>query len=188
MRCFLTTSSVSLAAIALFAAGPASASSNLLDNPTFQNNGAGWTVMYAQSGSDFNFSGVLANFGSVGAYDDVISQTLATTPGQLYTISFNLIHYYSDVANDFSASFGGNTIYSLTNAGYFNTTLVTETAAATSTSTVLAFAGREVPNWYSLSNPSVSAVPDPIAGAGLPAVLGLLGLAFLYRRQRLHSI
>jgi hypothetical protein len=100
----------------------------------------------------------LAAIGSAHAstYDDELSQVLATTPGQTYTLSFELAHDETDSQNDFSVEFGGSTVFSLVNAPAFGYTLETVSVTATSSSTTLAFFGREVPAWYDLDDVSVA--------------------------------
>jgi hypothetical protein len=180
-----------VSAIIMLSASHASAQ-NLVTNPDFLSGSTGWSLTPATSGSGFyfNFPYAGANFGAVGAYNDVLSQVLATTPGTLYKIAFDLQHWATNNANEFSASFGVNTIYSIVSASAFGAATITATATANSSSTTLAFAGREAPNWYILSNVSVTAtaVPGPIAGAGLPALVSLLGFGFFYRRQRSLSV
>ena len=75
-----------------------------------------------------------ANFGATGNFDDVLSQILTTTPGQSYTISFELALASTDSQNDFSVFFGGNQLYSLTNGSSFGYQLLSFTSTATSAS------------------------------------------------------
>jgi hypothetical protein len=89
-------------------------------------------------------------------FDDEISQDLATTAGDTYTITFELAHDSTNDQNDFSVLFGGTTVYSLVNSAAFPYTLVSVTGTATSSSTTLSFLGREVPAWYELDDVSVS--------------------------------
>jgi flagellin len=154
-----------------------------------------WTLVNAPSGSDF-FVGPTpgfptfsppnsANFGAVGTTDDVLSQTLATTVGVTYTLSYWLSHDSTNSENDFSASWGGVTIPGsvLVNSASFPYTLFTFSVTATSSSTVLAFSGREVPAWFGLDDVSVvSSVPEPSTFA-IAGVAGLLGLGYSLRRR-----
>jgi hypothetical protein len=100
----------------------------------------------------------LVTIGSVHAspFDDELSQVLATTPGATYTLSFELAHDSTNNENDFSVQFGGGTVFSLVNSAAFDYTLETLTVTATSSSTTLAFFGREVPAWYELDDVSVA--------------------------------
>jgi hypothetical protein len=157
-----------------------------------------WTFTPAASGSDF-FVGPgpvfgafsppnSANFGAVGSFDDSISQTLSTTPGVTYTLSYELAHADTDSANDFHASWGGVVIPGsvLVNAAEFNYTLFSFTVAVTSSSTVLQFSGREVPSWYELDNVSVSSIiPEPasLSLLGIGAA-GLIGYTLCRRKVR----
>ncbi len=153
-----------------------------------------WTLTHASSGSDF-FVGSgpgfgafsppnSANFGAVGDFDDELSQVLATVVGDSYTLTYELAHDDTDSENDFSVTWGGVLIpgSSLLNAAEFGYTLFTFTdLLATSSSTTLAFFGREVPAWYDLDNVSVtgtSAIPEPASLLLLGTVLmGLAGYA-----------
>jgi hypothetical protein len=196
-----------LSVAAVLAAGTmlslsAPASANLVTNGNFDADSPdsgvaplGWTLVLAPSGSDF-FVGSgpgfgpfsppnSANFGATGGFDDVLSQVLSTTPGQAYTISFELAHDSTNNVNDFSANFGTNQILSLTNTAEFAYTLYSFTDTATSSSTTISFAGRENPAWYDLDNVDVevaTAVPEP----GSLAVFGaaLFGLGMLSWRRR----
>ena len=63
------------------------------------------------------------------------------------------------MANDFSASFGGVQLLTKVNNASFNYTTFSYTVMATSDSTTVSFAGREVPGLYELDN--VSVTDDP---------------------------
>jgi len=187
----------------LAASGAAQAGPNLVANPNFDDNSPpfgtaplDWTFTPAASESYF-FVGAApgfgafsppnsANFGAVGAFDDELSQVLATVPGT-YSISFELAHDSTDSANDFSVTFGGTTIFSLVNAAAFPYTLETFSAVTTSSLTTLAFFGREKLAWYDLDNVSVTlistAVPEPATWSMM--LVGFAGLGFAeYRRLR----
>jgi len=185
---------------ALLPVGGAASAAQLVANPNFDldtppRNTApvDWTLTPAPSGATFFVGpGPLfgafsppnsANFGATRAFDDVLSQTLNTVPGATYTISFELAHTSSNTANDFSATFGGLPLLSLTNSGSFPYTLFTFLDVATSSSTVLSFAGRENPAWYDLDNVSVTGpVPEPATWAML--ILGVAMIGFVARRRR----
>jgi hypothetical protein len=194
-----------LAASAMLSSG-SSTSANLVANPNFdldsppaQTAPLDWTFTPAASGSDFmvgpgagfgSFSPPnAANFGATGPFDDELSQVLSTVAGDSYTISFELAHPETNTANDFSAWFGGAELYSLVNASAFPYTLVTLSGVATSSSTTLAFYGRENPFWYVLDNVSVTgpAIPETPTWTMLLAGfagLGLIGMRGAGRRQK----
>jgi hypothetical protein len=173
-----------------------SARANLVANPNFDLSplGVDWTFTPAPSGSDFFYGagptfGAFsppnsANFGAVGAFDDEISQVLATTPGASYTISFELAHDSTNAENDFSVTFGGTTVFSIVNTAEFGYTLETVTGVATSSSTTLAFFGREVPAWYDLDNVSVVPTPEPPTWSMM--LVGFAGLGFAGYRRRMR--
>ena len=189
------------AGVMLSLGGPARA--NLVANPGFdldippsQTAPLDWTFTQAQSGTDFfvgsvgSYPGVFstpnaANFGATGTFDDELSQALATTPGQTYTISFELAHSGgTESPNDFSVEFGGNTILSLDSASEFNYTKETFTVTATSSSTVLAFFGRENDAWYALDDVSVVSVVSatPLPATWTMLIAGFAGLGFFAYR------
>jgi len=143
------------------------------------------------NGVSTGFDGYLPNTGTYFAYlgpvgsDDTLSQILATIPGVTYTISWYL---GSDggTPNDFSATWGGTSIFSQTNLpgtdGGYN--LYTFSEVATSNSTNLTFGFRDDPGYLALDDVSVtsgSSAPEPGALALLSA--GLLGMALLRRRR-----
>lgn len=188
-----------------FAAAGAHASTNLVQNgdfeanftsgPAFETAPLGWTLSPALADSDFyvgggtqygSYSGInSANFGAFGNYDDELSQDISTIAGHTYTVSFELAHFNTDSQNDFSASFGGVQGLSLVDTSAFGYTRESFTTTATSSSTALAFYGREVPGWYELDHVSVvdlAAVPEP--STWLLMIAGLGGVGLMLRRAR----
>ena len=150
---------------------------------------AGFTLVtgnsYAQSGS---YGAALGPNGS----DGFLSQTIATTIGTTYDISF--WHFgYNSGPNDFTASFGGVVLLSYVNSttqptSYNNlNALYAFTVVATSTSAVLQFQFRDDYSYQGLDNisvvaaPRVLSVPDSGPGLALTAVT-LLGVCGVFRK------
>jgi hypothetical protein len=134
----------------------------------------------------YNGSNYFAGLGFNGS-DGTISQTIATTPGTTYAFSYA---YFAEpgTPNDFTASFGGNPVFSVVNDTSDNTNPITWSqqsyiVTATSTSTVISFTSRNDPDYDGLDSVSLVAVPEPSA---LVALFGLAvaGLTFGATRQR----
>lgn len=131
--------------------------------------------------------------------DGFLSQTLATTPGQAYTISYWLASDTSSltntVSNDFSASFGGQSLFSQTNLaatdGHADSaddyTLYSFTEVATGTSSVLQFGFRNDGSEFRLDDVGAALAPIPESSTtisfGLLLALGT-GVVVLQTRRR----
>ena len=96
-----------------------------------------------------------AGMGSIGA-DGTLSQTIATTAGQTYTLSFWLQNEASGT-NDFKAIWNGQTLLSLTNAAQSGYTQYTYTVTATGSTTTLEFSAANGPSQWDLDNISLTA-------------------------------
>jgi hypothetical protein len=171
-------------------AGPARA--NMLVNGGFetgdftgwsQSGNTGFTFVSPNDPNSGKYSAWLGPVGSLG----YLSQTVATTPGNSYTLDFFLA---SDgrTPNEFQVLFGGTTVFDQTNIPSQGYTDYQFTVAATSSSTTLQFGFRNDQGFLMLDD--VSLTPSSsVAGAPEPAgltllALGCLGLAARARRRR----
>jgi hypothetical protein len=101
-------------------------SANLIVNPGFETGDfTGWTVSPAVSlsslavvASSAHSGTYTVSFGASGVDLDVISQSIATTQGTLYELSFWL--EIANTNNEFQVSFGGVTVLQLIDKGSLN--------------------------------------------------------------------
>ncbi len=157
------------------------------------------TVVSAASPGNYNaylpHTGVYsAQFASSAVPDDVLAQTVATTAGMNYTVSFWLANDNQGLTpeNDFKVSFNGSSLLDLENAGDFSYTHFQFTEAATETASSLTFTGRQPPGAFYLDDVSVTAaapVPEAssVVSLGVLLTLGLGGLALSARRRKAAS-
>ena len=176
------------AVAALSLAHPASA--NLVKNGGFETGDfTGWTVTKAAiesiifvdhgPGPDTTFG---AFFGATSTDFDAISQTFATTPGALYTLSFfyQVVNTKFPADNEFRVLFAGAVVFDNLNANPGFGTFTFNLQAA-GTLTTLEFEGRNFPAFDFLDDVSVTGVPD--AGSTFPLLgFALLGLTALRRK------
>ena len=121
-----------------------------------------------------------AGMGSMGS-DGTLSQTVATTAGQTYTLSFWLENEGS-TGNDFKATWNGQTLLSLANAGQSGYKQYTYSVTAAGPSSTLVFSAMNTPSQWDLDNVSLTAkastssasAPNTTAGA-LANVISLAG-------------
>lgn len=190
-----------LAAAALSACLPM-AHAELVINGGFSSGFSGWTVTPAAAGSsittglvNFPISGNAARFGAFSGLDDTISQTLATTVGATYNVSFNLRNDGTR-PNHFAFNWNGGTAeLNLADVNpdsswlTYNFLLLTASSAATT----ISFSGyNNSGSVFALDNVSVTeAAPSPPTPASVPepaslglAALGLLAAARVRRQAR----
>ena len=189
----------------LAVAGPAAAQ-NLVQDPGFEdtvapNGGSratsspGWMLnsdtftYFATTGSGFtpNSGNWIIVFGDESpqtAATAVLSQVIPTVPGQQYAVSFFLANL-GNPTDQFTATFGNQTLLSLSNAQPFPYTQYLATVVASSTQTTLSFVGEQVPSYFELDDISVvAAAPAPTPGAGALSFIAGLGGLLLYRTRR----
>ena len=143
---------------------------SLVANGSFETNSfSGWTLGGNDGGSQIILDSnaeqgsYAAEMGPVGS-NGSISQTIATTPGAQYQLTFWLANDPTGAKatpNDFTASWNGTTLLSLTNAPQQGYTEYTYDVTATGSSTTLEFAARQDPAWWNLDNIAVSEVTAP---------------------------
>ena len=134
-------------------------------------------------------SAYAAGLGSMGS-DGTLSQTIATTAGQTYTLSFWLQNEGSG-GNDFKAIWNGQTLLSLTNAAQSGYTEYTYSVTATSSTSTLEFSAANNPSQWDLDNISLAAngttgsSPPPSAPA-ISAIVDRPPVAPLAPARRSH--
>jgi len=157
---------------------------NLVINPGFESgaflpgwtNNSGGNFVNASNAHSGTYSAWMGAVGSDGSFQ----QSIATTVGLLYNVSFWL-ESPGGTPNDFSASFGGVTFYTITNAGAFPYTQFMGNITATTASSLLLFSARQDPSYWHVDDVDVHLVPEP-GTLGLIA-LGALGLVGALRKR-----
>ena len=217
-----TASLALLAAITLALAAPAHAqivtNGGFEDSDTANGHFTGWTLSGAADFTSANpntfvfgnpHSGDFAAWlGPVGS-DGFLSQTLTTTVGQAYTLTYwlsvdtsNLTSTAANgnaepaVTNDFITSFNGQTVFAQNNLaptdGHTDSaddyTKFSFSTVATSTSTPLQFGFRNDTSEFRLDDVSVSntttPVPEPSTLVSFAVLLSLTGAVVVARRRK----
>lgn len=148
-----------------------------------QGGNTGFTFVGSSSPISGGYSAWLGPVGSIGT----LSQVLSTVTGSSYSLSFD---FNGDLGTpgSFAVSIGGVQVLSIPSSTLlaWSNTHIAGTFVASSSSTTLEFAFQQDPAYWRLDNVSVTGdvapVPGPIAGAGLPLVLGLAGVVGWRRR------
>jgi hypothetical protein len=180
-------------ALAVMVSTPKTFAQNLVANGSFETGDfTGWTSggnfedTFVETGAFYDYTGAqdgiyYAALGPVGS-DGTLSQTFSDTAGGHYTFSFWFASV-GDNPSDFSASWDGNQLLSLTNPNTGSSwTQYTYNVTGTGTDTIQ-FAFRDDPGYMALDNVSVSAAgggttPEPssimLFGTGVVALGGMV--------------
>ena len=166
-----------------------SAHANLVANGDFESGDFnGWTVTEADS--DISFVGVDEQAPNTGSFEaffgssapSSISQTIGTTTGQTYDVSFALANSNYLVAdtvatNSFDFAWSGASVVSLTNQSFGDYVLYDYQLVAAGSTASLAFTFQNPSAFWNLDSvdvEAVAAVPEPstfcLAGLGIGAL------------------
>ena len=127
-----------------------------------------------------------AFFGSTAADGGAsISQSLVTTPGQMYTLSFDLANDNGGLApvNELDVVVGAVTAFDFTDLPDQNYVHEQYSFVASGNSTLLEFSGSNDQSYFDLDNVAVAAAPEPSALA-LGGIAALLSCAALRRLKQ----
>lgn len=152
---------------------------------------AGWTVLGTSpnigvDSSNPNSGLNEAFLGTIGG-TGTLQQTLTTTAGTTYVVSFALENQGGPITgtNSFQATFGGSSLLTLSNAPTdFGYNLYSFNVTASGVSTLLAFNEQNDEfNWF-LDDVSVNAIGVPEPSSGILFGTALAACTLLFRRQR----
>jgi hypothetical protein len=201
LGCLRNAAVAVLVACAAVTTQPARAQ-NLVLNPGFEDSigsatSPGWTLgmsgepytYFDQNGGSARTGLWSATFGDATQQDgtiDTLSQVITTVPQTTYLVSFYLADASPGGGKNFTATFDGQTVLSLTateSAGY---TFYSADIVATSSQSTLAFSGFNPPAQFYLDDISVEAegAPAPVPGTGgLSLIAGAAMLAGAHWRR-----
>ena len=195
MKKFAKGALFAFAGAAALMSAPASAAELVIDGGFESGNLSAWTNTGNLGGTTVTngaartglFGARLAPVGSIGT----LSQVLNTIAGQTYTISFDLRNGGDGVQNSFAVLFGGNTIFSQTNAvGPVSYLTQSFSAVATSALTNLTINYRHDRRFLNLDNVSVqgvAGVPEPETWMMLLFGFGVAGFAMRRRNREVSA-
>jgi hypothetical protein len=194
----LKLASIAVAALGILASGPSAAASIIVNGGFETGDLTGWT----QSGFIGGTGVCLAGSNFMGATCSVASgqyafadgpttlgsllQTVSTTPGQLYQLSFFLRNdnLGQAPANQLTAYWDGTPVYSVTNAADQGFQLVlVEGLSSASSSVVVQFSAFNQPGGFFLDDISADPIPEPGTLALLVSGGGLLLFGHRLRRR-----
>jgi hypothetical protein len=155
-----------------FTVGAVQGQTDLVVNGGFETGDfTGWTVTDDTGGisvDDGSNSGITphsgnyeAGLGTIGALG-YLSQTLPTTAGATYVLSFWLNSPDGDTPNEFQVSWNGTMLFDQTDLPALGWTNLQFTVTATGTSTVLQFGAQDDPSYLALDD--VSVLPPSAGG------------------------
>ena len=180
-------------ALALACPEEGKAATNLIQNGDFAGctgtTCSPWVFVPAAQGSVFEFLLGQAVFeGDSAGFYDSLSQTITTTPGDSYTISFHL-NIVDNTNQGFIVDFGASQLLNLLNNGTSGPQ--TFDVLASGASTTLDFMGYNVPGNTLLTDVSVTqdvATPLPAALPLFATGIGGLGLLGWRRKRKARAV